>query len=986
MATYYGGWKNVSANLGGTVYNNRMRLGIVASESNINKSNNTSDVIGELFLYIENSSGWTITATNKGILTIDADQSSGSVPNTIKITEQGYKIATLTKKNIKHNNDGSKTISLSGTFTSSISGIGTIPTVSVNMELTDIIRASTIKAEIKETIEDGAIPSKMLLSLTHYNDDYYTNLSYGVNGNYVMFVNNFKDTSYEWEVPYNDILNLFPDSNKADLKLEVETYDSKDEYIGTVEISISLDISNVFPSFTTIMETDSTTNNLTGKSDRVIKGISSASLNFSEIDKLYGAIIKKYGFKSSTTQTIIESETLPLKLDVNSLKGIDYTAILTTSRGTYEYLLDLETIEYIVPTYKDQKIERVEDTSKQMILQFNGDWCNENFGEVTNSLDISLSYKLQNSNELSSPIKLTPIIDGNKYAINHTTEQLFDDYNYYIYITIKDSTGYARTYNEVLVAMTDTFYMDNEKFEFRGTINAVGEDAQICVNGIPIDGGGGGEGINAKLDTRGSESLMPALEPIDGVLKLHKSAKTGSFEDLTDKPEIPDVSDLVNKQDLQDHIDNSTVHVTEKEKKNWDNKQSELTENNFIKINNETIFKEGNIDLQKITTLEGWARITELENGIYYLKTTQPEEGNPNFSLYYNGKISMLPLDLGQDQILHVQRMGGGRGQSDVQWYMFSQDWQMTEGGVYEWNVFVYGWTNDVEGDYTIFPLDKIENKLNKVNKLTPNVTNDQYVGALATYEAIQESALKTLKGTVSVTTLETGLYKLKSANIVTSAATPLNIFGGSRTGLMYINYLGGSSYNEAWFFDTGTFDRIQKVRFIANATTLNQNYTLNIQVINNLTSTSVTNPLSANQGRILNDFISAVQERVTNLEEVKVLYDITANTTSATTDNSTITLSEDINNFKKIRVYTGSATTKYSGALEGEVPTPITGVAREIFVSKGWLSTSALQQHITGFKVTNATTLTVISSAYYDITTPSTRNKTYIWKIEGIR
>ena len=47
---------------------------------------------------------------------------------------------------------------------------------------------------------------------------------------------------------------------------------------------------------------------------------------------------------------------------------------------------------------------------------------------------------------------------------------------------------------------------------------------------------------------------------------------SGDYNDLTNKPTIPDASNLATKSDLTTHTDNANIHVTSAEKNTWNNK------------------------------------------------------------------------------------------------------------------------------------------------------------------------------------------------------------------------------------------------------------------------------------------------------------------------------------------------------------------------------------------------------------------------------
>ena len=75
---------------------------------------------------------------------------------------------------------------------------------------------------------------------------------------------------------------------------------------------------------------------------------------------------------------------------------------------------------------------------------------------------------------------------------------------------------------------------------------------------------------------------------------------------------------------------------------------------------------------------------------------------------------------------------------------------------------------------------------------------------------------------------------------------------------------------------------------------------TLSAVVVDNLSSTSTTNALSANQGKVLNDTMTSQGNRINTLEDksAHVLY------TNESGSRDTITLSDDVSNYSYIKIY----------------------------------------------------------------------------------
>ena len=72
----------------------------------------------------------------------------------------------------------------------------------------------------------------------------------------------------------------------------------------------------------------------------------------------------------------------------------------------------------------------------------------------------------------------------------------------------------------------------------------------------------------AKIDLTGYAKTSDVDTKLNNYVKK-VDAFSGSYNDLTDKPVIPNVSNLASKAELKNHTDDTTVHVTSSEKSKW---------------------------------------------------------------------------------------------------------------------------------------------------------------------------------------------------------------------------------------------------------------------------------------------------------------------------------------------------------------------------------------------------------------------------------
>jgi hypothetical protein len=110
--------------------------------------------------------------------------------------------------------------------------------------------------------------------------------------------------------------------------------------------------------------------------------------------------------------------------------------------------------------------------------------------------------------------------------------------------------------------------------------------------GVGSSSSGDGGGATGTLNTSNSTAQTPQSgESFGGNINLHKVSKTGSYNDLTDKPVIPTTLSKLSED---------TTHrtVSDTEKTTWNNKQDTLVSGTNIKtINNESVLGDGNINI-----------------------------------------------------------------------------------------------------------------------------------------------------------------------------------------------------------------------------------------------------------------------------------------------------------------------------------------------------------------------------------------------------
>lgn len=201
-------------------HNDKYSLILTWTESNVNTANNTSDVKVVVTLK-SNSSSYSINSSaSKNIsLTINGTTYTGTC--TVGISGGGSKtLMTKTLTGIKHNSDGSKSISisctlgiavtLSGTYYSSVTASGTAA-------LTKIARKSSL------SVADGTLGTAQTLTVTRQDSNFTHTITYTCGSTSGTICTKSGDTDISW-IPPLSLANQNTSGTSVTIKFVIETF------------------------------------------------------------------------------------------------------------------------------------------------------------------------------------------------------------------------------------------------------------------------------------------------------------------------------------------------------------------------------------------------------------------------------------------------------------------------------------------------------------------------------------------------------------------------------------------------------------------------------------------------------------------------------------------------------------------------------------------------------------------------------------------
>lgn len=194
---------------------------------------------------------------------------------------------------------------------------------------------------------------------------------------------------------------------------------------------------------------------LTGDANTIIKYVS---------DVL--AEITAYGSKGASIKTIViqcndgqsqsytaSSQTVTKSKTFNSVEGAVFSCSVVDSRGfTKSTSIALGMVSYI-PLTLNADVYRPSPTNGNIAVKFKGNYFNNNFGSVDNTLTIKYRYKEHGTDVYGSWIEINPVKNGNTYS-NGTGE-----------ITLGTNFDYQKSFDFEFVAI-DKIYTDGSISSF----------------------------------------------------------------------------------------------------------------------------------------------------------------------------------------------------------------------------------------------------------------------------------------------------------------------------------------------------------------------------------------------------------------------------------------------------------------------------------------------------------------------------------------
>ena len=411
---------------------------------------------------------------------------------------------------IVHNSDGNKTAYASFKWVSGHSRVGTI-IGSASKVLTTIPRTSSVSCS------SFNIGDATTIVISRASDSFTHTVTWAFGNASGTIATKTSATTIGATIPASSLYAQIPNAKSGVGTITCQTY-SGDTLIGTSTCNFTAYAkeSECIPTVSaSIVDTNDTTISLTGSNTKFIKGFSNAKVTISATAK-NSASISSYltscgdGRTSSTAVT-----------QFNNINSKYISVKATDSRGyskSVDYTLDW--IEYIRLAFTSITVKRTESTADKANMTIKGNYFNNSFGNVSNSLVLKYRYK-EGTGEYTDWTTLTPTITDNTITYTELLENLDHNKEYTFEFMIDDQLM--------------TVYSDPVVLTKGIPVLRVGKD-YVDINGDKAITEKQLNNINTALETVNVPALTVQTDTTEHVLKSFTIEKAGRYMFLADVP------------------------------------------------------------------------------------------------------------------------------------------------------------------------------------------------------------------------------------------------------------------------------------------------------------------------------------------------------------------------------------------------------------------------------------------------------------------
>lgn len=448
------------------------KMTLDVSESSTSTADNTSALSYSLVL---TSTGGSAQYNGAGSYAIDINGSRVR-SGTVNLNVGTYGSVTLASGSttVGHNNDGSKTVSVSASYSSAASAyyLPSSGSTSGSLTLTKIPRASKIDAFTGSTV-DGTFNVTYTKSVSTYTDklrisipdvevlmtiDYTSGKSF-----------NLDSTSLEY------IYSNYTTTQTVQLGAVMETYNGTTKIGESSEYKIDVSI-NCPPTINGVALTET---GLTGagiSNADCVALIGKKSIKVTATAQHHASIKLIQVQNGNVTKSVSDSSTATLGFD--NLSSASFVVTVTDSRGfTVSKTVTGTYYDYFKPTIQSLAVARPTDTANTATISGNGTFWNGTIGTKANTI----TYTITDDASVSDKI---PTISNRSWSISKAVSNVPYQSSFHFTVTIKDAFGQSETRQITLPSTTPVVWIGKKTVRINGTIELLVNNVMQSINSI----------------------------------------------------------------------------------------------------------------------------------------------------------------------------------------------------------------------------------------------------------------------------------------------------------------------------------------------------------------------------------------------------------------------------------------------------------------------------------------------------------------------
>lgn len=433
----------LSGSFSGSIAGGKYKLRVDWSATQ-NVAKNTSKITCVMYLVQANSWSLGISTRADNKTTINGTALTWSSPAISNSGGKTTKLATVTSGEIKHNADGSKSVTISaafniratisGTYYSSIAASATVTLDTIAPATQPTLSASSVNMGDSVTISLPRVNS----SLTH-------SLAFLWEGTGLQFIADNVGASYKWTVP--DLASSIPSKTSGRITLEVTTY-SGSRAVGTKRAYLTAKVpASVVPTVSAPTLAEATTGlsaqfgAYVQSKSRLAVTVNASGAKGSTIVAYQTTILgQTYTAKSFTSPVLSQAGSISLVTKVKDSRG-RWSAARTTTVSVLAYKTPQ------VPTFRAYRVDNSGAAAEEgMFLALAYKY---EISAVNNKNSVSVTIEYKRHDAASWATLLAPTAYSANTTYKPTAPTFSVDYQYDFRLTVEDFFG-SRIYETTL--------------------------------------------------------------------------------------------------------------------------------------------------------------------------------------------------------------------------------------------------------------------------------------------------------------------------------------------------------------------------------------------------------------------------------------------------------------------------------------------------------------------------------------------------------